>query len=141
MPYSNSEWEAQLDRTLRNRYSASLMNDTKWREVWAIVCALELQVQMNYADNPSYGGAKVLHGPFKPDYIEDRGIRDPGIGGPFLYKQILWLRVPKSSPNDNSSFREQVDALGNVPITENDEYFEVRGYEYDAGEPGNAALS
>lgn len=133
MPYSTVDWEAKLDHTLRTRYAVALMNDTKWREVWAIVCDLRLRVQMDYADSPGWAGSQSLWGPFRKEMIEERGIRDPGIGGPFLFKQTLWLRIPKVWPNDTSAFKAAVSSLGAVPLVETDELVEVRGYEPAAG--------
>src|SRR5262245_26018716 len=133
MPYSDAEWEAQLDHTLRMRYAVALMNNTKWREVWEIVCDLRLRVQLDYADSPQWGGTQRLRGPFAMNLIETRGLRDPGIGGPFLYKQILWLRVPKVWPNDTSAFQAAVSSLGSVPLVETDQYVEITGYEAAAG--------
>jgi hypothetical protein len=131
MKQDPKNWEDQLDQKIQQHYSTSLMNNTKWREVWEIICHLGLRIQFAYADSVEWNGnnSEKLWGPLPLDYVQERGIRDPGIGGPFLYKQILWLRVPKVRLNDAAAFQNEVKKLGKIPISENEKYIEILGYQ------------
>lgn len=122
----DSDWKANVDKKLRGRYAVRLMNDTKWREVWSLIARHSLRVAMSYADSGDWNSAS-LWGPFSADYVQERGIRDPGIGGPFLYKQILSIRIPKLN-QDTSEFMADVVELGELPITESVAQIEIVGY-------------
>ena len=122
----DSEWEAKIDKKLRNRFSARLMNDTKWREIWSLIARHALQVAMSYADEPDWN-SESLWGPFSADYVQQRGIRDPGVGGPFLYKQILSVRIPKRD-QDTSGFMADAMQLGELPIIDAVDQIEIVGY-------------
>jgi len=122
----DSDWESSLDEKLRRRYSVRLMNDTKWREIWSLIARHALRVEMSYADRQEWN-SDSLWGPFSDDYVQERGIRDPGIGGPFLYKQILSIRIPKLN-QDTSAFVADAGELGELPLVETAEQIEVVGY-------------
>ena len=106
------------------------MNDTKWREVWTVLCELRLRVHFAYAGDEGWNAANAarLWGPFPMSYVQNDGIRDPGIGGPFRYKQILWIRVPRIAGNDVDAFVARVKSLGQLPLRVERDYVEVRGY-------------
>ena len=123
---SNLDWETQLDKKLRNKYTASFMNDTKWRELWTLIAEHSLRLSMAYADDPDWNAA-TLWGPFSSNLVGERGIKDPGIGGPFLYKQILSICIPKSNEQFNL-FISDVSRLGQLPITESEDSFEIVAY-------------
>lgn len=116
---------------------ASLMNNTKWREVWTVLAELRLRIHFAYADQTSWNddNSGKLQGPFPVDYVQERGIGDPGIGGPFFYKQILWIRVPRIYGNDVGAFCQRVEALGRLPISVGDDFVEIRGYHVAAATP------
>lgn len=122
----DADWESNLDKKLRGRYSVRLMNDTKWREIWSLIARHSLRVAMSYADSLEWH-SDSLWGPFSDDYVQERGIRDPGIGGPFLYKQILSLRIPKLN-QDASAFIADVVELGYLPMTETADQIEIVAY-------------
>ena len=122
----DSAWESKIDKKLRNRFSARLMNDTKWREIWLLIARHSLKVAMSYADTEHWNSAS-LWGPFATDYVQQRGIRDPGIGGPFLYKQILSIRIPKLN-QDTSAFMADILQLGKLPLVETADQIEIVGY-------------
>jgi hypothetical protein len=106
------------------------MDNARWVEVWKLICRLGLRISFAYADSIEWNGfnSQKVWGPFPLDYIQDRGIRDPGIGGPFLYKQTLWLRIPKVLPNNAEAFRNELERLDNIHFSENDQYIEILGY-------------
>lgn len=135
-----SDHDRDLDRRLRERWSTALMNDTKWREVWLVIVELGVRLYFSYADSDDWNAANAsrLFGPFRVEHVWERGIRDPGIGGPFLFKQILEIRVPRHSPprpgvgpivmNDLDVLVHRLRELGEIPVSTNDEVVVIRGY-------------
>jgi len=81
---------------------------------------------MNYAENQEWV-SNTLWGPFDPSDVLERGIADPGIGGPFLYKQILSIHIPKQNQN-TKQFVSDVTSLGLVSLLESNDEIEIRGY-------------
>ena len=120
---------AEIVSRIQTRYPQKLMNDTKWREVWTLIAASNQRLRMKYADSDVWNSdnADRLHGPFPADYVLERGIRDPGIGGPFTYAEIYSLEIPKSNPGFDM-FCKALGDLGVLPITEHDTYIEILGY-------------
>ncbi|MDR3158366.1 MAG: hypothetical protein LBU11_05005 [Zoogloeaceae bacterium] len=127
---AKSPWEKQLDEKLRKIFSARLMNNVKWRSIWEIICRLHVRIRIAYAGSHEWNeqNSDKSWGHFTLDCIQERGIRDPGIGGPFLYKEILWVRIPKSHGNDTEAFKREVSQIGVDLFTETDEYVEILGY-------------
>lgn len=107
------------------------MNNTKWREVWTVLCELRLRIHFAYADAEDWNRAnsRRLWGPFPISYVRTDGIRDPGIGGPFRYNQILWIRVPRIAGNDTDAFIARLESLGQLSLAVDPEHVEVRGYD------------
>jgi len=124
---SDSDCETRIDKKLRRLYSVQLMNNTKWREVWSLIAKLSLRLSMKYADDPNWQ-SNALWGPFRLDDVQENGIRDPGVGGPFLFKQILSIRIPKTFQNDTEAFAAAIGKLGDLPVSETDEYIEILAY-------------
>ena len=110
------------------------MNDTKWREVFLIASSLELQFHLAWVYDSDWP-VNSLHRVPK-NLIDHSGIRDPGIGGPCDYREILWVRFPRRIPSGYWGPREQqieqldirLDGLGVLPVTSTVDYLEVRGY-------------
>ena len=121
-----SAWESKLDEKLLRKFSVRLMNDTKWREVWSLIVQHSLRVSMSYATDQEWY-SEFLWGPFTEDYVWEKGIRDPGIGGPFLYKEILSIRIPKKNQN-TPAFLEDAVSIGQLPINETEEEIEIIAY-------------
>jgi hypothetical protein len=111
-------------------FSARLMNNVKWRSIWKIICRLHLRIRTAYAGSHEWNEQNndKSWGPFTLDSIQERGIRDPGIGRPFLYKEILWLRIPKNRGNDTEAFKREVRQIGIDLFAETNEYVEILGY-------------
>ena len=124
-------------RAMARSGSASLMNDTKWREVWEVLTALQLRFHIAFLGQPDWNAQNSLslYGPFRSDFVLHRGIRDPGVGGPFDYQDILWIRVPRVYRNNVDEFLRQVGSLGQMPLFEGVDVVEVRGYQVFAEGP------
>ncbi|MCK5943233.1 MAG: hypothetical protein KAI24_14735 [Planctomycetes bacterium] len=105
------------------------MNNTKWREVWLALAEMRLRIHFAFFRDADWNEANAtkLRGPFSSSQVEERGIGDPGIGGPFLYKEILWVRVPRVPGNDVDGFLERVRSLGQLPMNVVPDYVEIRG--------------
>ena len=113
------------------------MNDTKWREVFACTVRHGLQFQVAWVRNFAWD-TRALHRVWA-SYIGTNGLRDPGIGGPCYYRDILWIRIPVALPNTYSGqvprmqaidpFLVELASLGLLPLKQTQEYVEVRGYE------------
>ena len=115
----------RLNENIRSHPSA-LMNDTKWRECWQVFASLGTRIHFAYVGDEDWNAAnsKRLFGPIPAHWIWDRGIRDPGIGGPFLFKEILWVKAPavfeavdrRQGPlgNDLLQLRARLSVLGSL---------------------------
>jgi Family of unknown function (DUF6678) len=114
------------------------MNETKWREVLAVLRAPESvikRVRLKFIDSEHVidSGGRFFLMPHACD----------GFPGPFEYREIEWLEVPEryiekrgnaGTPaiervQDVSRFREAVGRLGRLPITETKNGFRIVGYE------------
>jgi hypothetical protein len=140
MTSEQKKWLTDKDRKRAGRFPVSLMNDTKWREVWMVMTEMRLRFRFAYAGDDRWNEANSerLQGPFPAGYVQAKGIRDPGIGGPFFYKEILWVRVPRIPGNNIESFVAQVRSLGQLPVHFGPDYVEICAYEYAlrANRPG-----
>jgi hypothetical protein len=113
---------------LFERQRAPLMNDAKWREVWAILVDMGLKFHFAYADSDelNYGNSDDQPGPF-----EANG------------RRILWVRVSRrvrlnsrrEVENDLALVRQRLATLGEIPIAETDDYLEVRTDDGPVAEP------
>lgn len=101
------------------------MNNTKWREVWTIIAARSLRVQIRFAHDERWNSAnaEALFGPFCADIVAQDHIRDPGIGGPFYYREIQTLRILDSSPETIRQLR----ALGQLPTALGNGFIDIAG--------------
>jgi hypothetical protein len=138
---SKNEYETRLDRKLIARYGAGLLNDTKWREICLILAEYGVPFYMAYAAEDEWNAwnSNRLQRPLQVRDINERGIRDGACGGgPFRFKQLLWVRVPRrievargrrSVEYDLAALRRRIEALGSVPLRETTEYLEVFAYE------------
>jgi hypothetical protein len=138
---SKNEYETRLDRKLIARYGAGLLNDTKWREICLILAEYGVPFYMAYAIDEGWNAANsnCLQRPLRAGDIKERNIRDGACGGgPFRFKELLWVRVPRrievargrrSVEYDLAALRRSIEALGDVPVRETTEYLEVFAYE------------
>ncbi|WP_154668254.1 hypothetical protein [Pseudoduganella violaceinigra] len=123
----------------KQKFSAKLMNDTKWREVLTLVARLSIQFEFSYVGAKTFqiGSISSL------ELLGEHGIADPGIGGsgPAAYKDILAIRVfrfaKKRNPLTGSvsadealseEFLRLTGSLGQLPIEVQSEFIYVHGY-------------
>lgn len=123
-----------------------LMNDTKWREVLAILLAAPCDFEVAWTWRPEVW-IEVRSNHRDADLLLAGGMADPGFGGgPFSYREILAIRmaavVPgprsegrRSTPNPPAPVREQLAALGKLPIQELDGFVVIEGYRVANGYP------
>jgi len=125
----NRDRMAEIKHRISSRYPRRLMSDTKWREVWTLITAFRQRIRMTYADSDEWNAANStrLHGPFPDDYVLNYGIRDPGIGGPFRYFEILAIEIPKLN-NDFEEFFIHLDSIGLLPVVNHESHIEIIGY-------------
>jgi hypothetical protein len=134
----NSDHYAERERRVRQAASSlvALMNDTKWREVFSCACRHSLWFQISWLHDSSWPSDSLQH-PVAENWLDTNGIRDPGIGGPCFYRDILWIRFPRvrrdlrfgPARQPVQQFVDDLASLGVLPITETDEYVEIRGYQ------------
>jgi len=102
------------------------LNNTKWREVWTIVAAEKLRVQISFVSDDHWNSANAasVFGPFSLHLVEQDHIRDPGIGGPFFYREIRSLRILGTSDEIILRLR----SLGQLPLSVGSNFVELEGY-------------
>jgi len=135
----DADYYAEMERLTRRAADRLVpcMNDTKWREVFACMARHGLQFGIAWVRNDAWD-TQILHRVWE-SWIGTHGIRDPGIGGPCDYWEILWIRVPVALPNTYwgrvperqpiEPFLAELASLGSLPLKQTEEYVEVRGYE------------
>jgi hypothetical protein len=131
----NPEWEANLDRRICSRTKASLMSNAKWRAVFRLVFEHQVWFSILWVDDELWNRDTLQH-PVPEELIRYDGIADPGIGGPVLFKQILWVRFPACRSLDGYQFTQPIDqfqkeleSLGQFPLFREHDYLKIRGYE------------
>jgi len=138
MAYNGQHYE-ELERRNKNAASrfVSCMNNTKWREVLGCVARLDLIFQIAWVrdfDWNTEGLRTVIE-----SMIDTRGLRDPGIGGQCLYRDILWIRLPFAIHNPYwgqvptqqpvQQLLNELAGLGTFSTERTQKYLEIRGYE------------
>jgi hypothetical protein len=137
-----SAYEHKLDQLISRRFKAKLMNNTKWREVFTCLAKSELRFQVAWINAPDFPH-DVLHS-INLSWVGERGLLDPGIGGPCYYKEIAYIRIPtvlrlpKVMRGEVYSYQEkkqnveslvaELHSLGQLPLTVMSDYVEIRGY-------------
>lgn len=102
----------------------------------------ELRFQVAWINAPDFP-RDVLHS-IELSLIGKRGLLDPRLGGPCYYKEIAYIRIPKSYRIAKAmrgevygyQVREQevegllveLHGLGQLPLANTDDYVEIRGY-------------
>lgn len=120
---------AGIRNGIQSRYSQRLLNDTKWREIWALLTKFGQHFRMQYANSDVWNADNKdrLQPPLPPNYVLDNGIRDPGVGGPFRFFQIYSIEIPKANTEFNEFF-DHLTSIGTLPITDCESYIEILGY-------------
>jgi len=140
MPY-DSQHRAEIDRRKdrARRELVPLMNDTKWREVFLLNVRLGLRFQMAWIRDSEWK-TSAIHHPVSAHLISCDGIKDPGVGGPCLYRDILWIRFPRVLPSEYWGPAEQslqqlwaeLVRIGMLPVRTTNDFVEIRGYDEPA---------
>ena len=138
MPYDARHHADMQNRTNKAAHRlVACMNDTKWREVFASIARHGLAFQAAWVRDSDWN-TQGLHR-IQVSYIDTHGLRDPGIGGPCHYRDLLWIRVPRALrvaycrvPRKQAiePFLAELGSLGSVPLNQTEEYVEIRGYEF-----------
>ena len=139
MPYDDQHFKklSQRDEKAAKRL-VPCMNDTKWRELF--LCAAKHSLLFQFAwVRETDDKRESSYDSVRESCIDVHGLRDPGLGGPCLYREILWIRfpfaihnsywgqVPKSQPLEQ--FLQDLKSIGLLPIKQTAEYVEVWGYQ------------
>jgi hypothetical protein len=141
---SRFPFEEDLDRLIARKYKARLMNNTKWREVFRLLGKNDLQFAVGWVNDPDYTTEPCFR--ITEGLVEERGVRDPGIGGggPFLFKELEYVRVPavyrvpkmmrgevygyQEIRQDIKAFLAQLGQLGDVPLVVSEDDVKITGY-------------
>lgn len=136
------DYENRIDGIISRKYKARLMNNTKWREVFTCLVRLDIRFYIVWIDGP----ASLRSPPHRVflDDIDERGLGDSRIGGPFYYKEIHAVRVPRvlrmpklmrgqvdgyeESEQEVGRLLEELHQMGQFPLNETDDYVEIYGY-------------
>lgn len=118
-------------------YACALMNDTKWREVLELVAQHDTPVQFSFVREEKFKATIK----FPEGGVENDHTKDCTIHGPFFLKEIYAIRFPKfeekRNPQSGSKFKDQtryknlikaLSKLGQLPITECEEWVTISGY-------------
>ena len=128
------------DQNAISRYSVTLMNNTKWREVFSVLYQkVGLPFEVAYVrEEEEFRHASAPH----ISMLEDDYIKDPGLGGgPTYYKEIFSIRIPRKenyrnpktgaasiSEETSKDLLKALHELGQLPIELTDEYIIIYGY-------------
>ena len=79
-----------------------------------------------------------------PQIVDVEGLKDPGIGGPCLYRDILTITIPRHrviketrngspyrqdrQPQPIADLLEDFQTLGKLPVDETAEFIQIIGY-------------
>ena len=137
MPYDARHYAEMQNRTKKAAHRlVACMNDTKWREVFDSIARHSLDFQVAWVRDSDWN-TQGLHR-VQGSWVEMHGLRDPGIGGPCHYRDLLWIRVPRAVPDAYcrvprkqaiDPFLSELGSLGSVPLNQTEDYVEIRGYE------------
>lgn len=82
--------------------------------------------------------SESIQGPVSETWVDTHGLCDPGIGGPCLFRDIMWIRFPVRIQNRTNGnlilcqaiepFAADLANLGLLPITRTDDFIQICGY-------------
>jgi hypothetical protein len=130
MPFDAKSRDRRRKQVLAR--GASLMSNTKWREVLQCAASYELWYQVALVCDSAGRDREWLCPPIRPFKLLDHMVADPGLtgGGPHEYWEILWVRYPRIFRNGAlDAFLASVQAFGVLPLVATDAHVEIRGYE------------
>lgn len=139
---SDNEAAKTLERIHRSirRYPATLMNNTKWREVLDVIGQHNIPVQFSFVREDDHFKSKVK---FPVGGCAENHTLDCTAHGPFYFKEIFAMRCErynevtidlktgKRSQNDDVYQRviQDLMKLGQLPIEYHDDSFTIYGYQ------------
>ena len=84
----------RIEKAIAN-FNGSFMSDTKWRKFFNALIEQEICVKefnLKYmSDETIRQGSGVLFESKYEQRFRDNGFKDPGVGGPALFKEIEWI--------------------------------------------------
>jgi hypothetical protein len=135
--------DAHKDNAIRQKYSAALMSNQKWRKFFSVMaehapqlCGMEYR--FTDTDNVLIGSAPDLQ------QVWETAIDDPvqGAGGPIEYKHIESITIPRvfmyraydKAPlseieQDIDSFVKALEGVGIFPVVVQKDFVVIQGYE------------
>jgi hypothetical protein len=110
------------------------MNNTKWREIFGIICDRKILFQIGI--NPKSDWDYATNWSLDKKLIAESHIMDPGLGGPFFYHKINSVKVLKSIKLKDRygemtisqniiSLAADIGRIGLIPLAINDDYIEI----------------
>jgi hypothetical protein len=136
MPFDAKNYAEIRDRRRREvlTMGASLMSNTKWREVLQCAASHGLWFQVALVGDDGRDRERLCP-PLPPAKCLESMVADAGLtgGGPHEYWEILWVRYPRVFRNQTlDAFLASVQDLGVLPLVATDAHIEIRGYETPA---------
>ena len=115
------------------------MNNTKWRKLFSLLGNHPIKIQVLLINSDEYSYPRQ----FSKGGERENHVSDFAMGTcPFEYKMILNLRIVKHEDTRNpktgvsekcqkvyNEFKDSLDILGQFPLSEDDEYLYINGYE------------
>ena len=121
------------------KYSASLMNNTKWRFLFKKATEFDIYGEVTFVYDESKWYERAF--PVEIELIDKTGLKDSGIGGPCNYKDIFIARLSKwkvkrdsttgkrsLDESDSKEFTSCLSNNGKYPISEDNEWIYISGY-------------
>ena len=142
----HDKYRQKLRALVEEQYSAWLMNNTKWREVFEVLADRECVFAVDWIYGQSYDAfgtvvdsLRWVNQPIERALVDQAGLRDPGIGGPFDYLCIYSLSVPGKVPShvacrhdlriQNIDLLEsRMAELGQLPVVVEQELWKLTAY-------------
>ncbi|NND64774.1 MAG: hypothetical protein HKM24_02310 [Gammaproteobacteria bacterium] len=72
-----------------------LIDNKQWQQVWELIAGYEFSFYLAYLDQPDWNRqyAAQTWGPITEDMVFGYGVSDPGVDGPFFFRQVLSVKV------------------------------------------------
>ena len=147
MPFNTPQGRSEALRRRRAKEErlyaglVSLMNDTKWREVFTLIVTrgVWFQIQLvGWTDST----LSILLREYHPTVFQKspQGFVDGVLGSGFFLRELRRVRCPtiipghlvqsaRDHPQELGELVEALKALGRIPLEVTDDYVEVRGYD------------
>lgn len=123
------------DKVVREKYSASFMNNTKWNKLIDSLTDCFGQIYLNY---------KLIYSDAVKGYLFDMADFEPFFLEPIIYKEIEWVEIPNTYEdwiNDNNrkagqklynqnliKIKTEIEKIGQFEIETNASKIIIYGY-------------